>query len=114
MGPNFGHRLFSWIGVGDVQTHVEMNCYVLLRLINDTRKVAEGLNKELGALREMVLQKQEVLDLLTAAQGGESKLIGCTCCTYIQTTREIQEVSQRNMWIRPPLLQCPLWIPGHG
>lgn len=42
----------------------------------------QALQKELTAIRDMVMQNRQVLDVLTAAQGGVCTLIG-TCCTFI-------------------------------
>lgn len=83
VGQKLGHGLFPWIGVGEVCDHVEINRYALLRLINATIEAATGNKAEFDALRQMVMQNREVLDLLTASQGGVCKIIGQTCCTYI-------------------------------
>lgn len=79
----FFQGLFPWVGVGEVRDHVEINRYALLRLINDTYKLANSITNELTRMREMILQNRFILDLLTASQGGVCKIIGSAHCTFI-------------------------------
>ncbi|XP_014835547.1 PREDICTED: uncharacterized protein LOC106913396 [Poecilia mexicana] len=82
-GEKFMQGMFPWVGVGEIRDHVEINRYGLLRLINSTHQLANGTMRELTELRNMVLQNRVVLDFLTASQGGVSKIIGPTCCTFV-------------------------------
>uniref|UniRef100_A0A3B3WZ19 Uncharacterized protein n=1 Tax=Poecilia mexicana TaxID=48701 RepID=A0A3B3WZ19_9TELE len=75
--------LFPWVGVGEIRSHVEINRYGLLRLINSTHQLANGTMRELTELRKMALQNRVVLDFLTASQGGVCKKIGPACCTFV-------------------------------
>ncbi|XP_017165602.1 endogenous retrovirus group PABLB member 1 Env polyprotein-like [Poecilia reticulata] len=82
-GEKFMRGMFPWVGVGEIQDHVEINRYGLLRLINSTHQLANGTVRELTELRNMVLQNRVVLDSLKASQGGVYKIIGPACCTFI-------------------------------
>lgn len=59
--------------------NLEVNMYAIMRLINNTMDITQGVSKELTALREMVLQNRMALDLVTAANGGICTIIGDTC-----------------------------------
>lgn len=65
----FGQSLFPWVTLGEVQDHVEINCYVLLRHINLTKALGKALGEDQKAIRTMVLQKSLTL-----------KIIRDTCC----------------------------------
>lgn len=118
-GQKVGQGLFPWIGVGEVSDHVELNRYALLRLINATIDTTKGTKAELAALREMVMQNREVLDLLTASQGGVCKPIGQTCCTYIpdesgnggSITIALQNLTALQMYVEE---HTPAAVPSPG
>lgn len=76
------HSFFPWIGVGEIRTHVEINRYALMRLINDTKNISSGRAVEVNAIQLMTMQNRLVLDQLTAASGGVYKMIGDTCCMF--------------------------------
>ncbi|XP_069028136.1 endogenous retrovirus group PABLB member 1 Env polyprotein-like [Embiotoca jacksoni] len=74
---------FPQLGVGKVMLRLETVDYRFQVWANASIKVNEGQNREIKALRLMVLQNRMVLDLLTASEGGVCVKIGTTCCTYI-------------------------------
>ena len=60
--------------------------------INASIIIDSAQNREISALRTMVMQHRMALDLLTAASGGTCVLLNTTCCTYIT-----DEVHSQNM-----------------
>nr|XP_049605249.1 uncharacterized protein LOC125985970 [Syngnathus scovelli]XP_049605250.1 uncharacterized protein LOC125985970 [Syngnathus scovelli] len=75
--------LFPQIGVGKLSLFIETLNYRFQSFVNLSLQVNDGQNREIQAIRLMVLQNRMVLDLLTAAQGGVCHIIGTSCCTYI-------------------------------
>nr|XP_049617757.1 endogenous retrovirus group PABLB member 1 Env polyprotein-like [Syngnathus scovelli]XP_049617758.1 endogenous retrovirus group PABLB member 1 Env polyprotein-like [Syngnathus scovelli]XP_049617759.1 endogenous retrovirus group PABLB member 1 Env polyprotein-like [Syngnathus scovelli] len=75
--------LFPQIGVGKLSLVIETLNYRFQSFVNLSLQVNDGQNREIQAIRLMVLQNRMVLDLLTAAQGGVCHIIGTSCCTYI-------------------------------
>ncbi len=84
------HRLWpGWgsiipnIGVSELQIEVEDTRYELIKCINDTTIIFDGIKQEMRGLRLMTLQNRLVLDQLTASQGGVCVIVGNSCCTYV-------------------------------
>nr|XP_049599235.1 endogenous retrovirus group PABLB member 1 Env polyprotein-like [Syngnathus scovelli] len=75
--------LFPQIGVGKLSLFIETLNYRFQSFVNLSLQVNDGQNREIQAIRLMVLKNRMVLDLLTAAQGGVCHIIGTSCCTYI-------------------------------
>uniref|UniRef100_A0A3Q2Z0G8 RNase H type-1 domain-containing protein n=1 Tax=Hippocampus comes TaxID=109280 RepID=A0A3Q2Z0G8_HIPCM len=82
-GEKFGLALFPWAGVAKNMLRIETIDYRLKSFVNFSIGVEEGQNRELEAIRLMVLQNRMVLDLQTAATGGVCALFNKTCCTFI-------------------------------
>ncbi|XP_061154210.1 uncharacterized protein LOC133167425 [Syngnathus typhle] len=79
------HKVWS-VGdkvVGKHSLFIETLNYRFQSFVNLSLQVNDGQNREIQAIRLMVLQNRMVLDLLTAAQGGVCHIIGTSCCTYI-------------------------------
>lgn len=69
-GQKIALTLFPWVGVAKNTLRMETMDYRLKTFVNLTIDIEDGQNKELSALRLMVLQNRMVLDMLTAEKGG--------------------------------------------
>ncbi|XP_061134341.1 endogenous retrovirus group PABLB member 1 Env polyprotein-like [Syngnathus typhle] len=83
VGDKVVHALFPWIGVGKQSLFIETLNYRFQSFVNLSLQVDDGQNREIQAIRLMVLRNRMVLDLMTAAQGGVCHIIRTSCCTYI-------------------------------
>lgn len=75
-----GWALFPSGGTGAALMKINGLAWEVLRLANETQDALALVNKELKAIREMVLQNRLALDMLTAEKGGVCKLLKTSCC----------------------------------
>lgn len=73
--------LFPWAGISRNTLRVETVDYRLRSFVNISIDVSTGQNKQLSAIRLMILQKGMVLDILTAEKGGVCTIVGTSCHT---------------------------------
>ncbi len=79
----FWESIIPNIGISELQIEVEVTRYELIKFMNDTTIIFDGIKQEMRGLRLMTLQNRLVLDQLTASQGGVCVIVGDSCCTYV-------------------------------
>ncbi len=72
------------IGVSELQIEVEVTRYELIKIMNDTRIIFDGIKQEMRGLRLMTLQNRLVLDQLTASQGGVCVIVAIVVVLMFQ------------------------------
>ena len=100
----FGYTLLPWWGVAAHQ-HVLWNLsHTLTAIGNSTANSLTNLQKSLDSLAKVVLDNRLALDYLLAEQGGVHAVANTSCCTYINTSSQvetnIEKTRQQATWLQ--------------
>lgn len=68
-------------------------------LARDTGDALQNLQQSIDLLAIVVLDNWLALNYLLAEQGGICAVINKTCCTYINTTSQVEERCQKHLWL---------------
>ncbi|XP_058419840.1 endogenous retrovirus group FC1 Env polyprotein-like [Diceros bicornis minor] len=86
----FGYSLLPWWGVAAHQ-HVLQNLSRTLEMIaSETANSLTNLQTSLASLGQVVLDNRIALDYTFAEQGGVCLAANTTCCTYINTSSQVE------------------------
>lgn len=86
----FGYNLLLWWGEAAHQ-HVLQNLSHILRIIaQETTKALANLQRSFNSLAKIVLDNRIDLDYIPAEQGGVCVVTNSLCCSYINTSSQIE------------------------
>ncbi|NXM91922.1 ERVV2 protein, partial [Oenanthe oenanthe] len=66
-----------------------VNISAEMEIISNTTDAIGRLQTEVNSLKEVILQNQFILDMITAQMGGVCTLVNNSCCTYVYQSGQI-------------------------
>ncbi|XP_046493671.1 uncharacterized protein LOC124225205 [Equus quagga] len=103
----FGSTLLPWRG-GAGHPHVLRSLSRTLTVIaNETAKSLINAHASLDSLAKVVLDNRMALDYMLAERGGVCAVANASCCTYINTSSQVEtsveKIRRQATWLQQPL-----------
>jgi hypothetical protein len=98
---NFDHSFLPWWGAH--QWVLRNLSQTLITIANETALSLSDLPHSLDSLAKVVLDNRMALDYMLAEQGGVCAIANTSCCTYINTSSQvetsIEKIRQQATWL---------------
>ncbi len=82
-GANIGWSILPGVGTAVSINKINGLAWIVLAIANSTENALTMVNDEMRLLRDAVIQKRLVLDILTSEKCGVCKMLGTSCCFHI-------------------------------
>ncbi|XP_037684815.1 endogenous retrovirus group V member 2 Env polyprotein-like [Choloepus didactylus] len=92
-----------WVGFGIHENTLRNLTITLEKIASETGQALSGLTVSLNSLAAVVMDNRLALDYLLAEEGGVCAVANTSCCTWINTTGQvetnIQEIFKQAKWL---------------
>ena len=106
--PSFGRSLLSWLGVNADKTMVRNLSLTVKQTAESAAKTIAAQQNSLDSPAKAVLDSRITPDDLLAEQGGVCAVANTTCCTWINTSGEVEtqlhKITEQATWLKRWLL----------